>query len=124
MIVSHYLGRPIEVDLKTITRDVPPIARMDGIDLVSEGILTLTRVGDLLRSGADKKKVRFQTDGASNLLRILLDTDHIHFIIGHAVNPAHQNPELPNQLGIRFKVVQDIRDELIKRGKEVTIESV
>jgi hypothetical protein len=123
-IVSHYLGRPIEVDLKTITRDVPPIARIEGIDLVSEGILTLTRVGELLRSGADKKTVRFQTDGASNLIRMLLDSDHIHFIVGHAVNPAHQNPELPYQLGIRFKVVQDISDELIKRGKEVTFESV
>jgi hypothetical protein len=123
-IVSKYLGRPIEVDLKTITRDVPPIARMEGIDLVSEGILTLTRVSDLLRSGADKKDVMFQTDGAANLIRLLLEADHIHFIVGHAVNPAHQNPELPNQLGIRMKVVQEIEEELKNRGKEVSIESI
>ncbi len=123
-IVSKYLGRPLEVDLKTITRDVPPIARMEGIDLVSEGILTLTRVSDLLRSGVRKKDVMFQTDGAANLIRLLLDADHIHFIVGHALNPAHQNPELPNELGIRLKVVQEIEEELRTRGKEVTVEPV
>jgi hypothetical protein len=123
-IISRYLGRPLEVDLKTITRDVPPIARMEGIDLVSEGILTLTQVSDLLRSGIGKKEVMFRTDGASNLIRLLLDADHIHFIVGHAVNPAHQNPELPNQLGIRLKVVREIEEELRMRGKEVTIEAV
>jgi hypothetical protein len=123
-IVSRYLGRPIEVDLNTITRDVPPIARMEGIDLVSEGILTLTRVSDLLRSGIGKKDVMFRTDGAANLIRLLLDADHIHFIVGHAVNPAHQNPELPNQLGIRMKVVQEIEEALIKLGKDVTVDSV
>ncbi|KPJ88816.1 MAG: hypothetical protein AMS17_04170 [Spirochaetes bacterium DG_61] len=123
-IVSKYLGRPLEVDLKTITRDVPPIARMEGIDLVSEGILTLTRVSDLLRSGVRKKDIMFQTDGAANLIRLLLDADHIHFIVGHALNPAHQNPELPNELGIRLKVVQEIEEELRTRGKEVTVEPV
>lgn len=123
-IVSHYLGQPLEVDLSTMTSEVPPIARVEGIDLVSEGILTLTRVNDLLRSGADKDTVKFQTDGASNLIRFLLDADHIHFIVGHVVNPAHQNPELPYQLGIRMLVVQEIEEELRMRGKEVTIESV
>jgi hypothetical protein len=123
-IVSRYLGTPIEVDLKTATRDVPPIARMKGIDLVSEGILTLTRVSELLRSGSGKKEVQFRTDGAASLIRLLLEADHIHFVVGHAVNPAHQNPELPNQLGIRMKAVQEIEEELRSRGKEVTVESV
>jgi len=107
-----------------MTSEVPPIARVEGIDLVSEGILTLTRVNDLLSSGTDKDTVKFQTDGASNLIRLLLDADHIHFIVGHAVNPAHQNPELPYQLGIRMLVVQEIGEELRARGKEITIESV
>jgi hypothetical protein len=123
-IVSHYMGQPLDVDLSTMTSDVPPIARVEGIDLVSEGILTLTRVNDLLRSGVDKDAVKFQTDGAASLIRFLLDADHIHFIVGHAVNPAHQNPELPGQLGIRMLVVQEIGEELRMRGKEITFESV
>jgi len=123
-IVARHMGQPIEVDLATATADVPPVGRIAGIDLVTEGILTLTRVGELLKAGAQKKTVRFQTDGAADLLRLLLDVDHVHFLVGLARNPAHQNPELPHELGIRFAVVRDISDELRKRGTEVTTESV
>ena len=123
-IVARHLGRPVEVDLGTMTEDVPPVARIEGIGLVTEGILTLTQVSEILRSGADRSTVRFRTDGAASLIRELLDADHIHFVVGEAVNPAHQNPELPHRLGIRQAVVRDIADELRKRGREVTIESV
>ncbi|MEW5816627.1 MAG: SpoIIE family protein phosphatase [Spirochaetota bacterium] len=123
-LVARYSGKALEVDLKTMTPDVPPIGRIEGIDIVSEGILTLTKVSNLLLNGAEKKTVRFQVDGASSLLRLLLEVDHVHFIVGQAVNPAHQNPELPDQLGIRLAVVKEIADELKKLGKEVTIEPV
>jgi hypothetical protein len=123
-IVSRYTGKQLDVDLATMTEDVPPLARIEGIDLVSEGILTLTKVSSLLRSGADRSTVQYRVDGASSLLRTLLGADHVHFVIGQAVNPAHQNPDLPNQLGIRFKVVEDIMDTLQERGKEVTMEKV
>ena len=71
-----------------------------------------------------KGDVRFRTDGAANLIRLLLNVDHIHFIVGQAVNPAHQNPDLPHQLGIRQMVVQEIGAELKVRGKEVSYETV
>ncbi|MFW6180922.1 MAG: hypothetical protein ACOC8N_04170, partial [Spirochaetota bacterium] len=123
-IVSRHLARPLEVDLKSMTEEVPPQARIEGIDLVSEGILTLTRTNTLLQTGADRSTVRYRVDGASNLLRLMLGVDHVHFVVGQAVNPAHQNPDLPNQLGIRLKVVEDIAEALRERGKEVTIEKV
>ena len=123
-IVSRYVGRPLEVDLQTMTDDVPPMARLEGINLVTEGILTLTRTSELLRSGAQKKTVMFKTDGSASLVRLLLDADHVYFLVGQALNPAHQNPELPNRLGIRLNVVREIADELSKHGIEVTIESV
>jgi len=50
--------------------------------------------------------------------------DHTHFIVGLAVNPAHQNPDLPHQLGIRMNVVREIAAELRIRGKDVTFEVV
>jgi hypothetical protein len=40
------------------------------------------------------------------------------------VNPAHQNPQLPGQLGMKLAVVRAIIEELRKRGKEATIETV
>lgn len=123
-IVARHLGQPLEVDLKTISDDVPPMGQLKGIDLVCEGILTLTRTSELLRSGVKKRDVRFRTDGAANLIRLFLNVDHIHFLIGQAVNPAHQNPDLPHQLGIRQMVVQEIGEELKERGKEITHETV
>ena len=104
--------------------DVPPLARLEGIDLTTEGILTLTKTDEMLQSGANKETVKFNTDGASALLRMCLDVDHIHFIVGLSVNPAHQNPDLPGQLGMKLAVVRRIAEELERRGKEVTIETV
>lgn len=123
-IVSYHLGKPLDVDLNTMTHDVPPVGHINGIDLVSEGILTLTKVNELLKSDIKKKNIRFKNDGASNLLRILFSVDCIRFIVGQAINPAHQNPELPNQLGIRSAIINDISEKLKKRNKEVFIEYV
>jgi len=122
-MVSRHMGKPLEVDLETMKPDVPALARMEGVDLVTEGILTLTRANELLQSGAQKETVRFRTDGAAALVRLLLSVDHVHFIIGLAVNPAHQNPSLPHQLGIKLAVVRGIADELAKRGIEVSVET-
>jgi len=124
IVARHLGGKSLEVDLATMKPDVPPLARLDGIDLATEGTLTLTKTRDLLASGMDKQTVKFQTDGASAVVRLCLDVDHIHFIVGLSVNPAHQNPDLPRQLGMKLAVVREIAEELRKRGKEVTIETV
>jgi len=124
-IVARYLGgKPLEVDLATAKPDVPPLARVEGVDLTTEGILTLTKTNDLLHSGADKETVKFDTDGSSALVRLCLDVDHIHFMVGLSVNPAHQNPDLPRQLGMKLAVIREIAEELRKRDKEVTIETI
>jgi hypothetical protein len=123
-MVARHLGEPLDVDLSTMRPDVPPIARMARMDLVTEGILTLTRALELLKAGAQKDSVRFKTDGAAALVRLLLEVDHVHLIVGLATNPAHQNPNLPHQLGIKLSIVREIGEELTKRGTEVTIESV
>lgn len=123
-IVAEQMGKELKVDLSTMTGSVPPFGRIEGIDIVTEGILTLTRVNNLLKSGATKEMVKYQNNGAASLIRLLLDTDSIHFLVGQAVNPAHQNPELPQQLGIRQAIVREVADELRKRGKEVSLEAV
>jgi len=124
IVARHMGGKLLEVDLATMRPDVPPLARVEGIDLITEGILTLTKTNELLQSGANKETVKFHTDGASALLRLCLDVDHVHFVVGQSVNPAHQNPDLPRQLGMKLAVVREIAEELRNRGKEVTIETV
>jgi len=123
-MVARHLGVPLEVDLETMRADVPPIARMENLDLVTEGILTLTHTLELLRSGATKQSVQLQNDGAAALMRLLLSVDHVHFIVGLAVNPAHQNPSLPRELGMKLAMVREIAEELTRRGTQVTIETV
>lgn len=123
-IISRHTGQPLDVDLASMKADVPPLARMDSVDLVTEGILTLTRANELLAQGATKETVRFRNDGASELVRLLLDVDHVHFIVGLAANPAHQNPNLPAQLGMKLAVVREITEYLSDRGIEVTMETV
>jgi len=124
IVARHLGGKSLEVDMTTMKPDVPPLARVNGIDLTTEGILTLTKANDLLHSGADKETVKFHTDGASALVRLCLDVDHIRFIVGLGVNPAHQNPDLPRQLGMKLTLVREIAEGLRKRGKEVTVETV
>ena len=123
-MISRHIGQPLEVDLDTMKPDVPPLARMNNVDLVTEGILTLTAAAELLRSGADKDTVKFGTDGASALVRLLLHVDHVYFIVGLAANPAPQNPHLPPHLRMKLAIVREIAEELQTRGAEVTVECV
>jgi len=123
-MVSRHLGHPLEVDLKTMRFTVPPLARIKDVDLVTEGILTLTVAAELLQSGADRETVKFGIDGASSLVRMLLQADRVHFIVGLGANPAHQDPNLPSHLSMKLSVVREIADELRNRGAEVTIESL
>jgi hypothetical protein len=123
-IVSRCMKEPLEVDLTTMTGDVPPTGTIRGIDLVTEGILTLTKANNMLQRGETKDSIKFQSNGAASLVRLMLDADSIHFLVGQAVNPAHQNPELPHQLGIRLSMVRETAEELRQRGKEVVVQTV
>ena len=107
-----------------MTEDVPPLASLENVDLTTEGILTLTKADELLRSGVTREDIQFGTDGTSELVRLLLEVDNIHFIVGLTVNPAHQNPDLPRLPGMKLTSVRSIAEQLTKRGKEVTIETV
>jgi len=75
------------------------------------------------RAGANKERGRFRTDGAAAVVGLLLEVDHVHFMVGLAVNPVHQSPKLPVELGMKLSVVREIAEELKKRGTEVSIES-
>jgi len=121
-IVSRGLQRPLRVDLRTSTERVPPTARMEGIDLVTEGVLTLSAALEQLRGNVTAPQLRFKVDGASSLVRLLLESDEVHFLVGSAINPAHQNPDMPRNLALKAQVVAEIAEQLRKRGKEVEVE--
>ena len=118
-IVARELGRGLAVELDTATENVPARGLIEGIDLVTEGVLTLTRALEMLRADEPAEKLRLRIDGASALALELLDADEVKMLVGRAMNPAHQNPKLPRTLGLKTQVVRALAEELRRRGKEV-----
>ncbi|HRY98573.1 MAG TPA: SpoIIE family protein phosphatase [Bacteroidales bacterium] len=86
--------------------DLPPVSSMPGIDLITEGILTLTKVTDILRDYNPSYKLG--KGPADRIVRMLMESDEIHFLIGTRINEAHQDPSLPLDLEIRRTVVRRI----------------
>lgn len=90
--------------------DLPPISHMEGVDLITEGILTLGKVDKLLQ---DNPKNFIPDKGPAGLiLRHIFASDQIDFLIGTGINIAHQDPNLPVELEIRRTVVRRIADQL------------
>lgn len=130
-IVGRELKRDIEVDLASMTADVPPMAIIGGIDLVTEGVLTLSRAVDKIKkyrnSSSNGEKIYNLNgkDGASCLAKTLIeDCTHLNLWVGKAINPAHQNPSLPVDLSIKLKVVKELSSLMESMGKIVKINYV
>lgn len=126
-IVERVLGEKIEVDITTMTKDIPPMANIKGIDLVTEGVLTLSKVVEKINSyskglNCNDFNILEMPDGASRLTKLLLeDCTELNLWVGKAINPAHQNPDLPVDLSIKLKIVEELIEALEKLGKKVTI---
>jgi len=121
-ILARTLNRPHEVDLSTGSAEIPPIGRIEGIDLVTEGVLTLAHTLENLKQGVTAKEIQYKVDGASALTRLLLGSDEVAFLVGRALNPAHQNPNLPRDLGLKSHITNEIKLNLEKLGKIVRVE--
>lgn len=123
-IVARHLKKPLKASFDFIEKDVPPIGFIDGIDLVTEGVLTLRKllqlsekylsVSDLTPKASDKK------DGASLLAKILFEeASHIEFFVGQSVNIAHQG--LPIDITMKLKLIEALSDNLTQMGKRVVV---
>lgn len=128
-ILSRELGRGLRVSMDYTDPDIPPIAYMDGIDLVTEGVLTLSRVVELIRRFNDKSELNYdffdeldKNNGASMLAKILIeDCTELHLFVGTAINSAYQNPGLPFDLGIRQNLVKQLKEAVEQMGKRVAV---
>jgi len=122
-LVADYLGETCPMDLSTADENVPPISYLSGIDLVTEGILTLARTLQLLETcQGDLNKLPYARNGAVLLARELLQADSIFFLAGESVNPYYQNPLLPRSVSIRQNLVNQLAALLIVYNKRVATE--
>ena len=125
-IAAKFLGKPLNASLNFEAGDVPPIAEIEGVDLVTEGIITISKVLEYAKDylGENKKGEHwnFKRDGASLICRMLFEeaTD-INFFVGRAVNPAHQSPDLPINFNIKMNLVEELSKCLKKMGKKIKV---
>ena len=125
-IVAKYLKKPLILDLDYVDKEIPPTAKIEGVDLVTEGIITLNKVlvyaEDYLKNNALYFTRQYNLDGASQIAMILLEeaTD-INFFVGCAVNPAHQGEDTHINIKIKMKIIDELAELLKKAGKNVKI---
>lgn len=128
-IVSRVTGRELEVMLDYENPAIPPTAHIPGIDLVTEGVLTLGKCLEIIKNMNDADSDSWdmyslnKKDGASAITKLLLqDSTEVHFLVGRALNPAHQNPGMPVSLGLKLNLIKELAAEIERTGKKVTVE--
>lgn len=125
-IAARYLGKPLRTSLNFVKSDIPPIAEIEGVDLVTEGVITINRVVEYAKDAVGENRLyekwSFGHDGASLICRMLFEeaTD-INFFVGRAINPAHQNPDLPINFNIKMNLVEELSSCLRKMGKRIKV---
>jgi hypothetical protein len=113
-IVGRLLGLDVEMKLnQPIDPEIPPVAKMRGIDLVTEGTLTLGEVARVLEVGVPVDNMR--PNSARCLLYMLMDSDDVQFMVGTRINEAHQDPNIPVELDLRRNIVKRIAAQLEQR---------
>ena len=123
-IVANYLNETLETDFNYVDSAIPPIGYIKGIDLTTEGVITLRRLIELsdtyLRTDSNMPKNFVKKDGASQLANFLFEeATHVNFFVGQAVNEAHQG--LPIDSTMKFKLVEKLSQNLESMGKSIDV---
>lgn len=125
-IAANYLGKEVITSLDFANSNVPPIAEIEGVDLVTEGVITINKVVEYAKDYIGENRYYdewcFKRDGASLISRMLFEeaTD-INFFVGRAINPAHQNPDLPINFSIKMNLVEELSKYLKQMGKRIKV---
>lgn len=126
-LAAEFLGKEVVIGMpKFEDPSIPPTGTIDGVDLVTEGVITMSRVVDYVKlfreDNEEYLKWVNKRDGASLIAKMLLeDATDISFFVGRAINPAHQNPDLPINFSIKMRLMDELTEELKKLGKKVEI---
>ncbi len=125
-IVADYLGKSVSTSIDYPDRSIPPIGHIEGIDLVTEGIVTMSKVLEYAKEIVSDSELsshwKYKQDGASLLSQMLFEyATEINFFVGTAINPAHQNPDLPYSIGIKLQIIKELNECLNQIGKKINV---
>jgi hypothetical protein len=126
-LAAEFLGKKLDMGIPFYADpDIPPTAKIEGVDLVTEGVITIHRVleyaKDYVKDNEDYCLWSAGEDGASQIARLLFEeaTD-INFYVGKAINPAHQNPDLPIGFSIKMRLIDELASCLKEMGKRIKV---
>jgi len=124
---AQIAARLLETDLDTEPKptsgwdEVPPTFRLEGVSLVTEGLVTLRKAVEQMEQEGGLETRDWRLDGAKRLARALLAADKVHFIVGLVVNPQQMDE---GGVPLRKGVVEGLVGDLEARGKLVSVEYV
>ncbi len=123
-VVARCIGREVKTSFDFPDKEVPPIGFIDGIDLTTEGVITMRRLLALSEKYVSVKDLTPKTyskkDGGSLLANIIFEeATHVVFFVGQNVNAAHAGLEI--DITMKLKLVEHLAANLRRMGKEVTV---
>lgn len=126
-LAAEFLDKPLGTSLPLyLDPSIPPTATIEGVDLVTEGVITMSRVLEYAEDYVAENKRYLdwscKKDGASQIARMLFeDATDINFYVGRAVNEAHQKEGLPITFNVKMQIVERLSKLLRAMGKRVNV---
>lgn len=111
-IVAREMGVPLTPD-KASSGSLPPSSCIEGIDLVTEGMVTLTEIADRLEKHTLLKEM--PEDAAKRFIKIMRQTDQVEFVVGTKINDAAEDNVTVANFGIRIPLVARLKRILEER---------
>lgn len=125
-IASRYLNKPIVINNNTCNEEIPSTACIEGVDLVTEGVITLEKVLNIAKQYSVTSNIsldlRSKIDGASMIAKILFEeSTDINFFIGNAINPVHDDSNSHISYTIKLGIIRELEKILSNMGKNVKV---
>ncbi len=105
-IVARLLNREVNMVMTHLDPEVPPASEMEGVDLVTEGTITLAKAADLLERATSHNT--WPLNPVGDLIRLMLASDIVQFLVGTRINEAHQDPNVPLELDLRRNIIRKL----------------
>ena len=119
-IIARELGKTV-INEERIDLTLPPSSKMEGIDLITEGVLTLSKATYMLNTLQINSNTQFGKGPADQICKLLLDTDEIYILVGTKINETHHDPSLPVEIEIRKNLIQRLTKVLSEKFMKVVV---
>jgi serine/threonine protein phosphatase PrpC len=122
-LTAREMGRSLKMGKASIGYVEPPRYELPGVDMVTEGAVTLNQVYNLLDE--DDVELPNPTSGVASLYSLLRFADRVNWVVGRASNPAHHDIRF-TQMGVlpRLKIIPLLTEKLKAQGKLVVVRYV